>query len=237
MGGKFRTLLAFAVSKDVTPQISQRKLLQIATKLPNLRNFSPSKSFPLGRRCPNLYQTWLPWFQSTYFLPLSFIGAQGYSYRTNTAPDYTTSGKEEEFTKNNWEYNAPLDTPEKPETFQYHPTTENVYCNTPCTPVPHPIPMPHYNPRSAATSPYRSMASKPQSLNLKTNFRAEEHLTNREREVYGKNIVARMPSIDTSSKTSLHLQNGHTHRLPVTFNAHGGGVVQIHDSEIGCSDC
>ena len=184
-----------------------------------------------------MYQTWLPWFQSTYFLPLSFIGAQGYSYRTNTAPDYTTSGKEEEFTKNNWEYNAPLDTPEKPETFQYHPTTENVYCNTPCTPVPHPIPMPHYNPRSAATSPYRSMASKPQSFNLKTNFRAEEHLTNREREVYGKNIVARMPSIDTSSKTSLHLQNGHTHRLPVTFNAHGGGVVQIHDSEIGCSDC
>ena len=225
------------------PQISQRKLLQIATKPQNLQKFSPSKSFPLGEEVPKLVSnlvtmtTYLsPSFILT-FLPLSFIGAQGYSYRTNTAPDYTTSSKEEEFTKNNWEYNAPLDTPEKPETFQYHPTTENVYCKTPCTPVPHPIPTPHYNPRSAATSPYRSMASKPQSLNLKTNFRAEEHLTNREREVYGKNIVARMPSIDTSSKTSLHLQNGHTHRLPVTFNAHGGGVVQIHDSEIGCSDC
>ena len=200
-------------------------------------SFLPQKVSRLGGGAQTGIKLGCHGFNPLTFLPLSFIGAQGYSYRTNTAPDYTTSGKEEEFTKNNWEYNAPLDTPEKPETFQYHPTTENVYCNTPCTPVPHPIPMPHYNPRSAATSPYRSMASKPQSLNLKTNFRAEEHLTNREREVYGKNIVARMPSIDTSSKTSLHLQNGHTHRLPVTFNAHGGGVVQIHDSEIGCSDC
>lgn len=178
----------------------------------------------------------LPW--QLIFFPLSFTGAQGYSYRSNTsASNHNSSSKEEEFTKNNLEFSIQTETPEKLQPFQYHPTTENLYCKTPCTPIPHPIPTPPYNPRSAATSPYRSMASQPPSLNLKSNFRAEEHLTNREREVYGKNIVARMPSIDTSSKTSLHLQNGHTHRLPVTYNAHGGGFVQIHDSEIGCSDC
>ena len=176
----------------------------------------------------------LPW--QLIFLSLSFTGAQGYSYRSNTSASNHNS-KEDEFTKNNLEFNIQTETPEKLQPFQYHPTTENLYCKTPCTPIPHPIPTPPYNPRSAATSPYRSMASKPPSLNLKSNFRAEEHLTNREREVYGKNIVARMPSIDTSSKTGLHLQNGHTYRLPVSYNAHGGGFVQIHDSEVGCSDC
>ena len=41
----FRRLLAFAVPKDATPQISQRKLLRITTKLRNSHKFSPSKVF------------------------------------------------------------------------------------------------------------------------------------------------------------------------------------------------
>ena len=39
----FRGLLAFAVPKDATPQISRRKLSRIATKLRNSRKFSPPK--------------------------------------------------------------------------------------------------------------------------------------------------------------------------------------------------
>ena len=39
----FADLLAFAVPKDATPQISQRKLLCIAIKPQNSRTFSPSK--------------------------------------------------------------------------------------------------------------------------------------------------------------------------------------------------
>ena len=44
-GENFRRLLAFAVPKDATPQISWRKLSHIATKLRNSRKFSPSKVF------------------------------------------------------------------------------------------------------------------------------------------------------------------------------------------------
>ena len=51
-GENFRRLLAFAVPKDATPQILQRKLLRIATKPQNLRNFSPSKvSLLYGTNC------------------------------------------------------------------------------------------------------------------------------------------------------------------------------------------
>ena len=51
-GENFRRLLAFAVRKDATPQILRRKLLHIATKPWNLRNFSPSKVSPLyGTNC------------------------------------------------------------------------------------------------------------------------------------------------------------------------------------------
>ena len=42
-GENFHGLLAFAAPKDVTPQISQRKLSRIATKSRNSRKFSPSK--------------------------------------------------------------------------------------------------------------------------------------------------------------------------------------------------
>ena len=41
----FRRLLAFALPKDTTPQISRKKLSRIATKLRNSRKFSPSKVF------------------------------------------------------------------------------------------------------------------------------------------------------------------------------------------------
>ena len=41
-GENFHGLLAFAMLKDTTPQISQRKLSQLATKGPNSRKFSPS---------------------------------------------------------------------------------------------------------------------------------------------------------------------------------------------------
>ena len=41
----FRGLHAFAMPKDATPQISQRKLSRIATKPQNSRKFSPSKVF------------------------------------------------------------------------------------------------------------------------------------------------------------------------------------------------
>ena len=44
-GENFRRLLAFAVPKDATPQISQRKFSRIATKPKKSRKFSPSKVF------------------------------------------------------------------------------------------------------------------------------------------------------------------------------------------------
>ena len=44
-GENFRRLLAFAVPKDATPQISQRKFSRIATKPQKSRKFSPSKVF------------------------------------------------------------------------------------------------------------------------------------------------------------------------------------------------
>ena len=42
-GENFRRLLAFAVPKDATPQILQRKLSHIATNPQNSQKFSPSK--------------------------------------------------------------------------------------------------------------------------------------------------------------------------------------------------
>ena len=176
-----------------------------------------------------------------FFFPLlSFTGVQGRSYKSNSASNDCIS-KEEEFTKNNSDFNTPVHVHVPQHHFQYHHPnpTGNFYCESPKrTPIPHSVPMPPYNPRSAATSPYRSMASKappPLDPNLKSNLRTEEHLTNREREVYGRNIVARTPSID-GSKNSLRIQNGHVHKLPVSYHAHGG-FVQIHDSEVGVSQC
>lgn len=85
--------------------------------------------------------------------------------------------------------------------------------------------------------PYRSPPTRQRDdPNVKSNFRAEEHLSNHERQAYGPNILARTPSIDPSRKTSK-LPNGSVHRtVPVSYSAQRG-FVQIHDSETGSSTC
>ena len=91
-----------------------------------------------------------------------------------------------------------------------------------------------------ATSYSRGMTSSSQSSdpNLKSNAKLEESLTNHDREAYGRNILARQPSVDTphkltgtNSRTRLHppvLHVAYDRRLD---------VVNLSDVPRSCSQC
>ena len=74
--------------------------------------------------------------------------------------------------------------------------------------------------------------------NLKLNAKLEESLTNHDRETYGRNILARQPSVDTTSK----LANATTGRtkvhpvLQVSYDRHRD-FVNLSDVPRTCSQC
>ena len=91
----------------------------------------------------------------------------------------------------------------------------------------------------ATTSYDRGMTSAPHSNpNIKSNIKLEESLTNHDREAYGRNILARQPSVDTSNK--LAGANGRTRVHPavlhVSYDRHRD-FVSLSDVPRTCSQC
>ena len=92
-----------------------------------------------------------------------------------------------------------------------------------------------------STSRSRGMTSSDRSNpNLKSNIKLEESLTNHDRQAYGRNILARQPSVDTTNKlanangrTILH---PHPHVLQASYDRHRE-YVSVADVPRTSSQC
>ena len=106
------------------------------------------------------------------------------------------------------------------------------------------VPMETHKTKSAsalwATTSYdRGMTSVHRSNpNLKSNVKLEESLTNHDRETYGRNILARQPSVDTTNKlvSSNSRTRVHPAVLEVSYDRHRE-FVSLADVPRTCSQC
>ncbi len=85
-------------------------------------------------------------------------------------------------------------------------------------------------------SPGKMGGTLPRDPNLQRNYKAEVHLTQQQREAYGRNLLARTPSIDGSKSKYIYSDSEsrtlpHTQRFPRQQD-----FVHI-DAEMGCSQC
>ena len=75
--------------------------------------------------------------------------------------------------------------------------------------------------------------------NLKSNAKLEESLTNHDREAYGRNILARQPSVDTNHKLAGGV-NGRTRLHPPVLHVaydRRHDVINLPDISRSCSQC
>lgn len=91
-----------------------------------------------------------------------------------------------------------------------------------------------------ATTSYgrETMTPNRSNPNLKSNVKLEESLTNHDREAYGRNILARQPSVDTTSKLASATGRTRVHpaMVPVSYDKHRD-FVSLSDVPRTCSQC
>lgn len=100
---------------------------------------------------------------------------------------------------------------------------------------------------SSSDSSYQDPGENPSQTdpNLKLNYKARVYLTNSQRQAYGRNILARMPSIDGSKSKYIVEHPGRVSSVSMyasdslpraSYQHRRQDMVQL-DTELGCSQC